>query len=227
MCCQTNNHLTVKQKILVSVLMATFNTDFTLVKRAIDSALTQRFQDFELIIIDDGSHNDTQAKLLQYATEHEDKIIYLRQANSGQSQAINRGILNSVGEFITILDADDEYKPDHLDACLQQMTDADLIASTTETIVDTDDDYYVPDVHDNSRLIHVDECILFATLFGRKKVFQDMKFQHKYGADTSFYEHASQRYRVKKVDLRTYIYYRNNPDSICSTVKRQNTAVYA
>lgn len=212
------------KKINVSVLTSTYNTDYCLVKRALDSVLRQDYPDFEIILIDDGSQNDPQHRLLEYAKLHEDKITYLRHANRGQAQSINRGILNSVGRYITVLDADDEYKPHHLRSCLQEMEHADLIASTTETIVDTEDNYYVPDKHDHSKMVHIDECILFATLFGKREVFMDIKFQHQYGADAHFYARAAEKYKVKKVDLRTYIYYRNIPNSICATLKRQQLA---
>jgi glycosyltransferase involved in cell wall biosynthesis len=213
------------KKPKISVLMSVYKTDFSLVKRAIDSVLNQDFQDFELIIIDDGSHHLGLNRLVNYAEKYEDKIVYLRHSNRGQAKSINRGILNSVGEFITIIDADDEYKPNHLRYCLQEMYTTDLIASTTETIVDSDDDYYVPDQYDLMQLIHVDECILFATLFGRREVFSSIKFQDGFAADAKFYERAAQQFRVRKVDLRTYIYYRNIPNSICATIKKQNLAL--
>lgn len=200
--------------------MAVYDTDFLLVKRAIDSVLRQDFQDFEMIVIDDGSRNGTQNQLLNYIVQHEDKITYLRHTNCGQSESINRGILNSIGEYITILDADDEYKPNHLSSCLKAVETVDLIASTTETIVDSLDDFYVPDKHDQNQLIHVDECILFATLFGKRDVFINLKFQKKYAADAQFYESASEKYAVKKVNLRTYIYYRNIPNSTCAKIKK-------
>ncbi len=206
----------------VSVLMAVYNTDFSYIKRAIDSVLLQDFQDFELIIIDDGSTNTNRESLLQYAEKHENKIIYLRHSNRGQSESINRGVLNSVGEFITILDGDDEYKSNHLSSCLREIKEEDLICSTTETIVDTKDDYYVPDKNDLTKLIHLDETILFGTLFGRKKVFSSIKFKNGFAADADFYERAETQFRVKKVDLRTYIYHRNIPNSICSTIKKEN-----
>ncbi len=207
----------------VSVIMSVYNTDFFLVKRALDSVLDQDFQDFELIVIDDGSDNDTENQLLHYARKHADKVIYIRHKNCGQSNSINRGILNSSGQFIAIIDADDEYKSNHLRACLQEMKHADLIASKTQTIVDKEEDYYVPDRLDYSRVIHVDDCVLFATLFGRKEVFTSVRFQDTYGADAYFYEHASEKYRVQKVDLRTYVYYRNVPTSICSNLKRAHS----
>ncbi len=206
--------------MMISVLMSVYNTDFNLVKRAIDSVLGQDYQNFELIIIDDGSNNDTNTQLLHYAQKHQDKITYIRHKNRGQSSSINRGILNSSGQFITIIDADDEYKPNHLRSCLQQMEFSDLIASTTQTVVDTEADYYVPDRLDRSQVIHVDDCVLFATLFGKKEVFHSVKFQDTYAADAHFYEHVALQYRVQKVDLRTYIYYRNSPTSICSTLKQ-------
>ena len=206
----------------ISVLMAVYNTDFSYIKRAIDSVLIQDFQDFELIIIDDGSTVTNRESLLQYAQKNEDKIVYIRHSNRGQSESINRGVLNSVGEFITIIDGDDEYKSNHLSSCLREIKEEDLICSTTETIVDTNDDYYVPDKNDTKKLIHLDETILFGTLFGRKKVFSSFSFKSGFAADADFYERAKTQFRVKKVDLRTYIYHRNIPNSICSTIKKEN-----
>lgn len=202
--------------------MAVYNTDFSYIKRAIDSVLLQDFQDFELIIIDDGSHSSNRESLLQYAQKNEDKIVYIRHSNRGQSESINRGVLNSIGEFITILDGDDEYKSNHLSSCLREIKEEDLICSTTETIVDTNDDYYVPDKNDLTKLIHLDETVLFGTLFGRKKVFLSIKFKNGFAADADFFERAKSQFRVKKVDLRTYIYHRNIPNSICSTIKKEN-----
>lgn len=204
----------------ISVLTAVYNTDFSLIKRAIDSVLEQDFQDFEMIIVDDGSQNGTQHQLLNYVIQHEHKISYLRHVNCGQSESINRGVLNSTGEYITILDADDEYKPNHLSSCLRAVGTYDLIASTTETIVDCVDDYYVPDKHDHNQLIHVDECILFATLFGKRDVFTSLRFQKKYAADAQFFESATEKYAVNKVNLRTYVYYRNIPNSTCAKAKK-------
>ena len=202
--------------------MAVYNTNFSYVKRAIDSVLQQDFQDFELIIIDDGSKEIGRETLMQYATKNEDKISYIRHSNRGQSESINRGISYSVGEYITIIDSDDEYKPNHLSACLEAVSNLDLICSTTETVVDSDNDYYVPDKNDQTKLIHLDNVILFGTLFGLKKVFTSIQFKNGFAADADFYEKASAQFQVKKLDLRTYIYHRNIPGSICATIKKEN-----
>ena len=149
------------KNVKISVLMAVYNTDFQLTKRAIDSVLQQDFQDFELIIIDDGSTENDRKALLEYVEAYEEKIVYIRHRNRGQAESINRGVLNSVGEFITILDSDDEYKVHHLSSCLQEMEHVDLICSTAETVVDSVEDYYVPDKNDLSKPIHLDDAILF------------------------------------------------------------------
>jgi glycosyltransferase involved in cell wall biosynthesis len=203
----------------ISVIMSVYNTPFVLVKRAIDSVLNQDFTNFEFIIIDDGSNNETHCEILNYAIENEDKITYLRHKNCSQSESINKGILISNSEFITVIDADDEYKPNHLSTCLSEMKSLDLIASTTETIVNQESDYYVPDRFNTNEVVHVDDCILFATLFGKKEVFTSLNFHDMYGADAHFYERAEQQFMVQKLDLRTYIYYRNNPNSITAKVK--------
>ena len=206
----------------VSVLMTVFNTDFFYTKRAIDSVLHQDFQDFELIIIDDGSKENDRESLLNYIENNENKISYIRHSNRGQSESINRGVICSVGEYITIIDSDDQYKPNHLSACLQEINELDLICSTSETIVDSDNDYYVSDKNDLTKLIHLDEVILFGTLFGRKKVFTSIDFKTGFAADSDFYERAAQLFQVKKLDLRTYVYHRNIPNSICSVIKKAN-----
>ena len=206
----------------VSVLMTVFNTDFSYTKRAIDSVLHQDFQDFELIIIDDGSKGNDRELLMDYVEKNEDKISYIRHSNRGQSESINRGVLYSLGEYITMIDSDDEYKQNHLSSCLMEINDLDLICSTSETIVDNDNDYYVPDKNDLSKLIHLDEATLFGTLFGRKKVFTSIEFKTGFAADADFYERATKLFSVKKLDLRTYVYHRNIPNSICARTKKAN-----
>jgi glycosyltransferase involved in cell wall biosynthesis len=218
---QAHNEI-MSKKVKISVLMTVFNTNLSYTKRAIDSVLQQDFQDFELIIIDDGSKENNRESLMDYVEKYEDKISYIRHSNRGQSASINRGVLYSIGEFITILDSDDQYKPNHLSACMREIEALDLICSTTETIVDNDNDYYVPDKDDQTKLIHLDEVVLFGTLFGRRNVFTSIDFKTGFAADADFYEQATKLFRVKKLDLRTYVYHRNIPGSICATIKKAN-----
>ena len=64
--------------VKVSVLMTVYNTNFSYTKRAIDSVLKQDFQDFELIIIDDGSKENDRESLLNYIEKHENKLKHIK-----------------------------------------------------------------------------------------------------------------------------------------------------
>ncbi len=89
---------------LVSVILPTYNRAWTL-KTAIDSVLFQNYPNIELIVIDDGSRDNTKELLNGYKNQ----IKVLTQENAGVSAARNRGIEKSRGEFIALLDSDDAW----------------------------------------------------------------------------------------------------------------------
>ena len=89
---------------LVSVILPTYNRAWAL-KTAIDSVLFQNYPNIELIVIDDGSRDNTKELLKDYKNQ----IRVLTQENAGVSAARNRGIEKSRGEFIALLDSDDAW----------------------------------------------------------------------------------------------------------------------
>lgn len=94
---------------VVSVVIPTYNRAF-FVNKAIDSVLSQIFTDYEIIVVDDGSTDETKKNLKKYS----DKIRYIYQDNSGVSAARNTGITIARGEWVAFLDSDDEWRPDYL-----------------------------------------------------------------------------------------------------------------
>jgi glycosyltransferase involved in cell wall biosynthesis len=92
----------------ISVIIPTFNRS-NVVRRAIDSVLLQTYKNFELIIVDDGSTDDTHDILKDYIVS--ERIIYVRSENKGVSAARNLGVSLSNGEYISFLDSDDEWLP--------------------------------------------------------------------------------------------------------------------
>jgi glycosyltransferase involved in cell wall biosynthesis len=94
---------------LVSVIIPTYNRAWIL-KEAIDSVLAQDFADYELIVVDDGSTDNTPDMLAAYGRD----IRVLRQSNKGVSAARNRGIKASSGGLIAFLDSDDLWLPQKL-----------------------------------------------------------------------------------------------------------------
>jgi len=109
-----------KKQQKVSVIIPTYNSE-KFINRSIDSVLKQDFKDYEIIIIDDGSKDMTYEKIKKYLTN---KIKYIKQKNMGPASARNKGIKNSIGEYIAFLDSDDEWMPFHLSECIKKL-DAD------------------------------------------------------------------------------------------------------
>lgn len=95
----------------VSVIIPTYNRAWIL-KRAIDSVLMQDYSNFELIVVDDGSTDDSQEVIKKYG----EKIVNIYQANGGVSSARNTGIKKSSGSLIAFLDSDDCWMKGKLQA---------------------------------------------------------------------------------------------------------------
>ena len=91
----------------VSVVMPCFNGQET-IERSIKSVLAQTYLNVELLVINDGSTDDSEQVIQSIESE---KIRYLRQGNAGVSSARNKGIELAKGEFIAFLDADDTWEP--------------------------------------------------------------------------------------------------------------------
>ncbi len=81
-------------------------------KESIGSLLAQSFQDWELIVVDDGSKDKTPQLLEQYA---DDRIKVFQQANQGEAGARNTGLIQATGDYVAFLDADDLYLPNALE----------------------------------------------------------------------------------------------------------------
>lgn len=113
-------------KPLVSIIMPVYNgADY--IGQAIESVLAQEYPNFELVIIDDGSTDNTKEVILRY---NDERIRYLYQENKGVSSARNLAINKAKGQYIMPLDADDMMTPDfiakHL-AEFEKHPDVDLV----------------------------------------------------------------------------------------------------
>jgi glycosyltransferase involved in cell wall biosynthesis len=97
---------------LVSVVIATYNMARFL-PLALRSALDQSYENIEVLVVDDGSQDDTRAIMEPFRDDH--RVRYVFQQNRGQASAKNRGIREARGEYVAFLDADDMWVPDKLE----------------------------------------------------------------------------------------------------------------
>jgi glycosyltransferase involved in cell wall biosynthesis len=101
----------------ISVIIPVFNGEKT-IKETIDSVLAQTFTDFELLVINDGSQDET---LIVLATIKDARLKVFSYPNGGPSICRNRGIEQATGDYISFIDADDLWTPDKLAAQLQAL----------------------------------------------------------------------------------------------------------
>lgn len=203
---------------VISVIMATYNRARYL-SRSIPSFLNQTYKNSELIVVDDGSDDNTFEVVKAYMNGH-DHIRYLKHTNRKLSLSKNAGIKAAIGKYIAFLDSDDEYKPDYLEKRFQYMEanpDVDLVEGGAIIIGDP----YVKDRQDMTKKIHLRDCIIGPTIFGKAEVFaQSAGFDKNifYSEDSYFLEKIKKHFSLKKFDYPSYVYYRDTPGSICNTV---------
>lgn len=112
----------------VSVIVPAYNFG-RLISQTLDSIRAQTYEDWECVVVDDGSTDDTQRVVAAYA-ERDARIKYVYQENQGLSAARNRGIRECAGEYVQFLDADDfieERKLEHHAAHLKQQAEVDVV----------------------------------------------------------------------------------------------------
>jgi len=114
----------------VSVVIPTYNRADVL-PRAVDSVLGQTVADLELVVVDDGSTDDTADVLASY---DDDRLRYVaHETNRGANVARNTGIEAAEGEYVAFLDSDDEWKPTKLERQLDRLEDEADETDDTET----------------------------------------------------------------------------------------------
>lgn len=124
-------------KSLVSVIMIFLNAE-KFIQEAIESVFTQTYDNWELLLVDDGSTDWSTKVALQYAEQYPGKVRYLEhegRQNRGMSASRNLGISNAAGEYIAFLDADDVWLPHKLEqqvAILQSQPEAAMVYGPTQ-----------------------------------------------------------------------------------------------
>ncbi len=201
----------------VSVIMATYNRSGYL-PRSILSFINQTYKNCELIIVDDGSHDNTFQIVNDYL-QNQENIRYIKHSHRKLSLSKNAGIQAACGKYIAFLDSDDEYKINYLEKRVQFMEankTVDLIEGGAIIIGDE----YVKDKNDTSKKIHLSECHIGPTFFGKREIFLALGGFDKnifYSEDSAFWEEAEKKFNVRKVDFPGYVYYRDTPGSITNT----------
>ena len=127
----------MSSKPLVSVIMIFLNAE-RFIQEAIESVFAQTYDSWELLLVDDGSTDDSTDIALRYAKQNPERVRYLEHdghQNRGMSASRNLGITHAIGEYIAFLDADDVWLPHKLEqqvAILSSQPEAAMVYGATE-----------------------------------------------------------------------------------------------
>jgi len=117
---------------LVSIIIPAHNA-VAYIHEALDSVLNQTYPDIEIIVVNDGSTDETESVVQEYVARFPNKVRLYSQKNKGQASARNVGIRNSYGAYIAFLDADDTWMSEKLEQQMRilKMSGADICYANT------------------------------------------------------------------------------------------------
>lgn len=158
----------------VSVICIFFQAEEHLCE-AIDSVLAQTFDDFELLLVDDGSTDGSTAIAKDYERRNTDRIRYLehpRHANRGMSATRNLGLSRAIGQYVAFIDADDRWRATKLEeqvALLDALPDVDAVCGAVNYWASHDGgtDEIIPTGHAFNRAVRPPEALLNLYPLGR------------------------------------------------------------
>jgi glycosyltransferase involved in cell wall biosynthesis len=185
-----------------SIILPTYNRAHFLPK-AIESVLAQTFEDWELVIVDDGSTDNTKEVVLAY---QDLRIVYIYQENQERSAARNNGISQAKGDFICFLDSDDYYLPEKLMNLSKQIKIEDKLVLYFDGIVTEIRGELIQNPFQSIKNENWPEFILTNTLFsqqicGKKEIFKQFKFNSKIriGEDMELWMRISASYNLEQI----------------------------
>ena len=222
---------------LVSVVIPTYNCA-TFVRQAIDSVLQQDYRPMEILVVDDGSTDDTVKVLSEYG----DRIRLLFQANGGPAAARNRAVREARGEYLAFVDGDDLWLPGHTRALVSyasahaeckvvygdwltwpansdgSYTPLDLPAAASHPMADPAAGGWLYGKLLFDSVIHIIASLVHRSIYDAVGGFDEGL---RTGSDYDFWLRVSCKFPVVK--LRTPVaVYRQNPASVTNTVRAEN-----
>lgn len=210
----------------VSVIIPTYNRGF-IIRKSIDSVLKQTFEDFELIIVDDGSTDNTKEVVNSYG---DSRIRYIYQGNSGACAARNKGISVAQGNYISFHDSDDEWFPTKLEIQLSMLerTDADIVTCQMIRINEDKSETVIPYLAESKfvSLSTLPPGLSTQTFFMKRKVAECIKFDPNMPRlqDMEWLIRACETYSIYCINY-PLVNYEVQQDSISSSLERLYKAI--
>ena len=213
-------------KELVSVLLSTYNSEST-IEESLISLLNQTYKNLEILIVDDGSTDNTEEICKKFQLSDERILLFSNKKNIGLTKSLNSLAQKASGSLIARQDADDVSLPERIEKQIQFMNKKKLDAVTTRSLVKQNNkkrpgiSFYIP----NKLLINRKNPFIHGTLIIKENIFKDIGYYDErfyYAQDYKlFYDLLNKGYKVKTLNEALYIL--NTENNISSeNLDRQN-----
>jgi glycosyltransferase involved in cell wall biosynthesis len=213
----------------VTVVIPLYNKE-NYIKRAVQSVLSQTIQAFEIVIIDDGSTDNSYHAVVEIG---DPRIRVIQQKNAGASAARNRGIEEAKTDLIAFLDADDEWKPTFLETVfrlIEQYPEAGAYATAYQIILKngrkiTPKIESIPQtpweglIEQYSKCVLRDLPVISSGVIVPKKTFEKVglfAINHHHGEDQDMWFRISIHNQIAYSHTNQVTYYRGLPNSMCT-----------
>lgn len=200
---------------LFTIIIPTFNRA-KLLRIAINSVLDQQYKNWELIIVDDGSTDDTKKVVQSFIGLH-DNIQYFFQENKERSVARNLGIEKAKGQYLCFLDDDDYFLPNHLWVIQEEINiQKDPVAIFRTGMITKQGDkntyspFYNPRTDKNPVLFFLNNMVGMHTLAFHKDILQETKFDPRWFhfQDTHLLIRCLLKFQIHQIENYTAVYMR-------------------
>lgn len=219
---------------MISIIIPTYNSAKFIV-HALQSIFSQTYQDFEIIVIDDGSTDATKAVLEPYL----DRLYYVYQENAGESSARNHGLSLAKGEYIAFLDADDLYKPNKLERQLSVFlkdSSIDVVYNDVEVV---DENLQFISILKSEEVYETEQdflCMLLvrqivpgpaSIMLKRECIDSGIRYpeQYKNAEDYQFIIELAMHHRFKYLEEALYVYRRHSKNLTNNHEKQLKTEI--
>ncbi len=149
------------QQPLISIVLATYNGS-KYIREQLDSVLSQTYPNIEIIIVDDGSKDETLKIITDYQHNYDNISLFPNEQNLGYIKTFEKGMLLAKGEFIALCDQDDFWLPEKIQLLYDNIEDYLLIYHDSE-LVDSSLTSYGINFSDKKRMKSFDSCLVFVT----------------------------------------------------------------
>lgn len=219
---------------LISVIVPVYNAA-AYIERCVKSIQNQTYTHFELILVNDGS-TDNSLEICKTLASQDERVVVLDRPNGGASAARNLGLAHMHGQYVMFADSDDYVSPSYLENLHRAAKQGhyDIVQCNLESILDTDKRletvaYRQTDVEEVTKKQALNERKYKVSVCGKiycSHIFKDFRFQEGiiYEDDASYYIFVDRAHRLAVLDETLYFYYMSENSVMRNGKKDKSTA---